>query len=100
MTKVLEKKKSGFRNVAISLHVANFLERPSKQCRSLNRMGKEMEVLYEVKRRRFEYFGHINRNGKYRLLQLVMEGKIEGKRRPGRTKTYWLKNLRDWYIVS
>ena len=66
----------------------------------LNRMGKEMEVLYEVKRRRLEYFGHIIRNGKYRLLQLVMEGKIEGKRRPGRRKTSWLKNLRDWYDFS
>lgn len=40
----------------------------------LNRMGKEMEVLFEIKRRRLEYFGHIIRNGKYRLLQLVMKG--------------------------
>ena len=66
----------------------------------LNRMGKEMEVLYEVKRRRLEYFGHIIRNEKYRLLQLVMEGKIEGKGRPGRKKTSWLKKLRDRYGVS
>ena len=61
----------------------------------LNRMGKEMEVLYEVKRRRLEYFGHIIRNGKYRLLQLVVEGKIEGKRRPGQRNTSWLKNLKE-----
>jgi hypothetical protein len=54
-------------------------------------------VLFEIKRRRLEYFGHIIRKGKYRLLQLVMEGKIEGRRRPGRKKTSWLKNLRDWY---
>ena len=53
----------------------------------LNRMGKKMEVLYEVKRRRLEYDGNIIRNGKYRLLQLVMERKIKGRRSPGRRKT-------------
>ena len=66
----------------------------------LDLMGKELEVIYEIKRRRLEYFGHIIRNGKYRLLQLVMEGKIEGRRRSGRRKTSWLKNLRDWYGQS
>ena len=44
--------------------------------------------------------GHVIRNEKYRLLQLVMEGKIEGKRGQGRRKTSWLKNLRDWFDVD
>ena len=61
---------------------------------------KELEVLYEIKRRKLDYFGHVIRNEKYRLLQLVMEGKIEGKRKQGRRKTSWLKNLRDWFGVD
>ena len=66
----------------------------------LARMKKEVEVLYEIKRRKLDYFGHVIRNEKYRLLQLVMEGKIEGKRKQGRRKTSWLKNLRDWFGVD
>ena len=66
----------------------------------LTRMKKEVEVLYEIKRRKLDYFGHVMRNEKYRLLQLVMEGKIEGKRGQGRRKTSWLKNLRDWFDVD
>ena len=51
----------------------------------MDRMGKELEVLYKI--RRLEYFGHIIHNGKYRLLQL----EIEDMSRPGRRKTSWLK---------
>lgn len=61
-----------------------------------NRMGK-MEVLYNVKRRRLEYFGHVIRNAKYRPLDIVMEGKIEGRRKLRQRKTLWLKNLQDWF---
>ena len=66
----------------------------------LARMKKEVEVLYEIKRRKLDYFGHVMRNEKYRLLQLVMEGKIEGKRGQGRRKTSWLENLREWFGVD
>ncbi|KAL0277874.1 UNVERIFIED_CONTAM: hypothetical protein PYX00_005000 [Menopon gallinae] len=48
----------------------------------LSRMGKEMEVLYDIKRRKLQYFGHVIRNS---------------KRRPGRRRTSWLKNLREWF---
>lgn len=48
----------------------------------LNRMGRNRDPM---------------RNEKYRIFQLVMQGKIEGKGRPGRRKTSWLKNLREWY---
>ena len=61
----------------------------------LNPMDKEVEVLYNLKRRRLQYFGHVLRKEKYRLLQLVMEGKIQGRRRPRRRKTSWIKNLRN-----
>jgi len=36
------------------------------------------------------------RNTKYQLLQLIIEGKIEGKRGMGRKKMSWLRNIRQW----
>ncbi|KPI93474.1 hypothetical protein RR46_10734 [Papilio xuthus] len=33
---------------------------------------------------------------RYKLLQLIMMGKIEGKRRAGRRKKSWLRNIREW----
>lgn len=66
----------------------------------LDRMGTEMMVLHDLRRRKLEYFGHAIRNEKYRFLQLVMEGKIEGRRGMGRRRISWLKNLRDWYNVD
>lgn len=66
----------------------------------LRRMGKSLEVLRTVKERKLQYFGHVMRGERYRILQLVTQGKIQGKRRPGRRKTSWLKNLREWFNTS
>lgn len=59
-------------------------------------MSREREILQIVKRRKTAYLGHIFRNTKYQFLQLIMQGKIEGKRGIGRKKHSWLKNIRDW----
>lgn len=66
----------------------------------LERIGTTVEVLYCIKSQKLQYFGHVMRNEKYRFLQLIMEGKIEGRRRPGRRKTSWLKNLREWFNID
>lgn len=63
-------------------------------------MHKGVEVLKTVKHRKVEYFGHVMRNNKCELLQLIMQGKIQGGRPPGRRRTSWLKNLREWYKMS
>lgn len=62
----------------------------------LNRMGHNRQLLSSIKRRKLEYLGHILRNDKYRLLQLILNGKIEGTRWIGRKKLSWLRNLRHW----
>lgn len=62
----------------------------------LHRMNKERELLDTIKRRKTAYLGHLMRHNKYEFLQLIMEGKIEGKRGPGRRQCSWLKNIRDW----
>ena len=52
----------------------------------LRRMDKTKEVTFTVKRRKMEYFGYIIRNNKYRLLNLILQGKIDGRRGPGRRR--------------
>jgi Reverse transcriptase (RNA-dependent DNA polymerase) len=67
----------------------------------LRRMDKETEILKTVKIRKLEYLGHIMRNAKrYELPQLVLQGKVLGKRGPGRRRISWLKNLRTWFGAS
>lgn len=64
------------------------------------RLGKDREIMYEIKKRKLEYLGHIMRNTKYRVLQNILQGKVEGKRGPGRRRHSWLKNLREWFGVN
>ena len=62
----------------------------------LRRMNADREILGIVKRRKTSYLGHIYRGERYEFLRLIMEGKIEGRRGPGRRQCSWLKNVRDW----
>ncbi|KAL0860165.1 hypothetical protein ABMA27_010472 [Loxostege sticticalis] len=66
----------------------------------LNRLKKKTELINTIKRRKLSYFGHVMRNDKYRMLQLVIQGKIAGKRSVGRRRHSWLKNLREWFGCS
>jgi len=62
----------------------------------LERMGKEKVVMKMIKRRKLEYLGHIIRNDKkYKLLKSILQGKVFGKRRLGKRRISWLKNLKD-----
>lgn len=66
----------------------------------LERMHKTTECVNTIQRRKLEYLGHIMRNDKYRLLQIILQGKINGRRPPGRRRISWLKNLRDWFGLT
>uniref|UniRef100_A0A8D8WNS4 Craniofacial development protein 2 n=2 Tax=Cacopsylla melanoneura TaxID=428564 RepID=A0A8D8WNS4_9HEMI len=66
----------------------------------LRRMGKQVEILEEVKKRKLTYLGHIMRGPKYKILHLIIQGKIVGKRSVGRRRISWLRNLRDWFSCS
>lgn len=66
----------------------------------LLRLNATTEVINTIKRRKLEYFGHVMRGQGYRLLQLIIQGRIVGRRLPGRRRTSWLKNLREWYGKS
>lgn len=60
-------------------------------------IGKELEVIKVLKCRKSQYFGHILRGEKYQLLQLIIKGKVCGKRSRVRPRTSWLQNLREWF---
>lgn len=66
----------------------------------IGRMGNEPEILRTIKRRKLEYLGHVMRGQRYALLQLIIQGKIQGRRSVGRRKISWLKNLRTWFGCS
>jgi hypothetical protein len=66
----------------------------------LNRMNTQMIIENKIKERKLLYLGHIMRGEKYALLRLVMQGKIQGKKRRGRKRISWLKNLTNWYGIS
>ena len=60
-----------------------------------NICGFEPEGVVEmVKKRKFQYFGHIIRGGG--TAKAVMEGVMEGRRGRGRPQTNWMKNLNEW----
>ena len=62
----------------------------------LRMMGGDRELLSTIKRRKTAYLGHVIRNERYHLIQLIMEGKIEGRRGIGRKKMSWLRNIKQW----
>ena len=61
----------------------------------LRRMKKQRELLTNIKKRKTAYLGHILRNEKYKILQLILEKKIEGKRGIGRKQMSWTRNIRQ-----
>lgn len=66
----------------------------------LRRVKKKREILLLIKERKLQYLGHIMRNRKYQLLQLMLQGRIEGRRSVGRQRSTWLSNLREWLNLS
>ena len=57
-------------------------------------VNERPHLLLAVKERKIKYFGHLIRaSGKQRSL---LEGKIEGKRKQGRQKNTWAKDICAW----
>lgn len=66
----------------------------------LTRARTQPELLVSIKKRNITYYGHIIRSEKYHFIQLIIQGKIESRRPPGRRRTSWLINLRQWFGKS
>jgi len=62
----------------------------------LRRIGKELEVMNNIKSRKLQDFGHMLRGEEYQLLHLTLQGKNCGKRSKKSPRTSLLQNLREW----
>jgi hypothetical protein len=68
----------------------------------LNRMETFPELINTFKTRKTTYMGHLMRHEEYRMLQIMLQGKTEGKRNVGRKGKSWPQNIKEWtrQIVS
>ncbi|CAG9833505.1 unnamed protein product [Diabrotica balteata] len=67
----------------------------------LNRVGQgEGDLIKMIKKRKLEYLEHIMRGSRFRIMQLILNRKIDGRRGIGRKKYSWLRNLRQWTRLS
>ncbi|KAG7308497.1 hypothetical protein JYU34_005707 [Plutella xylostella] len=66
----------------------------------LRRVGRSRELTLTIKLKKTSYLGHVLRHDRYRLLQVIVMGKVEGKRRVGRRRKSWLRNVREWTGVA
>lgn len=62
----------------------------------LRRINRERELVQTIKERKTSYLGHIMRNPKYKLLQTIIRGNIDGRLSSGRKETIWLDNIQSW----
>jgi len=67
-----------------------------------SKIAQGKRIAYDYKKsRKPEHVGHIMRNNqRYGLLQLQLQGKLEGKLSVGRRRISWSKNLRDRFGVT
>ena len=54
------------------------------------------ELLSTVLKRKLTFFGHAIRNRKCSLMKTVIQGKLEAKRKPGRPRTHYFENIKQW----
>ncbi|GFR68946.1 endonuclease-reverse transcriptase [Elysia marginata] len=52
--------------------------------------------LQQLMKRKLKYAGHIMRGSSRPLLQLSLEGKIEGKGGQGRQRRNWMDYVKEW----
>ena len=58
-------------------------------------VSEEEGVLALLRKRKLSMYGHWKRRSDS-LVQMNVEGEVEGKVRPGRRKTGWIDNIRKW----
>jgi len=56
----------------------------------MERLNKQNEILFSIKKRELKYFRHVIREKKYRLVQIG-----EDNRKLDCRRIFWLKNLRN-----
>ena len=59
---------------------------------------KNMELVLSIKKKKLAYYGHVRRY--HSLQQLVLEGKVDGKRGRGRRRKSWTGNVSEMMKMS
>ena len=77
------------------LHISWTDKKTNKWVRSQIGVKEDEGLLTQVKKRKISKYGHWKRRGESLVLATI-EGEVEGKARPGRRKTAWTDNIRDW----
>ena len=60
----------------------------------LRMLNTKRQLLYNIKKRKMSFFGHIKRHDS--ILKQSLEGKLEGKRGKGRPRLAWVDNIKKW----
>ena len=63
-------------------------------------IGVERNWSEDLARRKLRYAGHIMRGSSGGLVQLVLEGYIEGKKGRGRPRRIWGDDIKEWSNVN
>ena len=58
-------------------------------------VSEEEGLLAQLRKRKLSMYGHWKRRSDS-LVQMTVEGEVEGKTRPGCRKTGWIDNIRKW----
>lgn len=80
--------------------VANIMDKTCYKCGGSEKNGKRCRDTTGSEKRKLQYLGHIMRGPRYKTLQLIVQGKIEGKKSVGRRRMSWFGNLQKWFNVS
>lgn len=84
------------RNVVLQTTPQGPMDRKEKQQRGSTNGRCRRTTLQQLMKRKLSYAGHIMRGSSGPLLQLSLEGKIEGKRGRGRPKRTWMDDVKEW----
>src|SRR6218665_3992460 len=65
--------------------------------RTREELGAEetVEISQKIKKRRLQWFGHVERMAEKRLPNAALHGHVEGKRSRGRQRKTWMDNVRE-----
>ena len=66
----------------------------------LERAECKRQLMTAIMKRKVAFFGHLQRGSLYEFPRLILEGKIPGKRAPGRQRRKWLDDIKEWTKLS
>src|SRR6266403_3425972 len=66
----------------------------------LKRLQKRLHFVEDMMKRKLRYAGHVLRGSSGLSLLQILEGYVEGKRKVGRPRRTWLKDIIEWTGVG